>query len=82
MNKIYLTVTVIFLGLAAFVVWHTFGSGQVFAQEEIVKDYHQTMMTGLTSEQKDSMINTMKSHHGENWKEGCNKMMENLDDKT
>jgi len=26
------------------------------------------------------MVDMMKQHHGDNWKEGCTKMMENLND--
>lgn len=82
MNKAYLAVTAIFLTLAGFVAWHTFGAGHVYAQEFQSNGVHQTMMSGLSTSQQDSMIKMMKSHHGENWKEGCDKMMENLDKKT
>jgi len=78
MTKTYLTVTAIFLTLAGFVAWHTFGAGHVYAQESPSQDVHQSMMSGLSTSQKDSTITMMKSHHGENWKEGCTKMMNNL----
>lgn len=38
-----------------------------------------TMMGTLDNDDANTMINMMKTHHGDDWKTGCNNMMDQLE---
>lgn len=57
-------------------------ASQVHAQEDARNGSvsHLSMMSSMIDgEDRNTMIDRMKKHHGENWKEGCIKMMELMD---
>jgi hypothetical protein len=76
-TKLALLLTLPVLALGA----TTLSNNQVFAQSSIqtaeVKQTPRGTMMGV-SDQSDR-VDMMKSHHGDNWKEDCTKMMEQVE---
>lgn len=60
-------------------------NAQVHAQETTrnqAATHMTTMGNMMDSEDSRSMVSMMKEHYGENWQEGCNKMMEELENES